>query len=145
MLTCSQRQFVESQRIAHLATADAAVVPHVIPVCYALAGDSVYITIDDKPKRQQGKPLKRLRNIAENRFVAFVVDNYDDHDWSRLCWVLLRGQAEIFHTGAEHAKAQRLLRARYEQLNEMAIEYHPVIAIRIERATSWGLLAESGP
>jgi len=142
MLTCSQRQFVESQRIAHLATADAAVVPHVIPVCYALAGDSVYITIDDKPKRQQGKPLKRLRNIAENRFVAFVVDNYDDHDWSRLCWVLLRGQAEIFHTGAEHAKAQRLLRARYEQLNEMAIEYHPVIAIRIEHATSWGLLAE---
>ena len=100
MLTGAQRQFVESQRIAHLATADAAGVPHVIPVCYALAGDSVYITIDDKPKRQQGTPLKRLRNIAENRFVAFVVDNYDDHDWSRLCWVLLRGQAEIFHTGA---------------------------------------------
>ncbi len=144
MLTGAQRQFVESQRIAHLATADAAGVPHVIPVCYALASDSVYITIDDKPKRQQGKPLKRLRNIAENRFVAFVVDRYDDQDWSRLSWVLLHGQAEILHAGAEHAKAQRLLRARYEQLKEMAIERHPVIAIRIERATSWGLPAESG-
>ncbi len=144
MLTSAQRQFVESQRIARLATADAAGVPHVIPVCFAIAGDSVYITIDDKPKRQQGKPLKRLRNIAENRFVAFVVDRYDDQDWSRLCWVLLHGQAEILHAGAEHAKAQRLLRARYEQLKEMAIERHPVIAIRIERATSWGLPAKSG-
>ncbi len=144
MLTSAQRQFVESQRIAHLATADAAGVPHVIPVCYALAGASLYITIDDKPKRQQDKPLKRLRNIAENRFVAFVVDRYDDRDWSRLCWVLLRGEAEILHAGVEHAKAQRLLRERYQQLDEMAIERHPVIAIRIERATSWGLLAESG-
>ncbi|MFP6746419.1 MAG: TIGR03668 family PPOX class F420-dependent oxidoreductase, partial [Alphaproteobacteria bacterium] len=68
-------------------------------------------------------------------------DHYDDHDWSRLCWVMLRGQADILHSGAEHAEAQRLLRARYAQLNEMAIERHPVIAIRIERATSWGPLA----
>ncbi len=144
MLTGAERQFLQTQRIAHLATADADAVPHVIPVCYALHGNSVYITIDGKPKRQQDKPLKRLRNIAENRFVAFVVDRYDDRDWSRLCWVLLHGQAEILHAGAEHAKAQRLLRERYQQLDEMAIERHPVIAIRIERATSWGLLAESG-
>ena len=46
----AERQFLESQRIAHLATADAAGVPHVVPVCYALAGNSVYITIDDKPQ-----------------------------------------------------------------------------------------------
>ena len=144
MLNDAQRQFVESQRVGHLATADGAGVPHVIPVCYALAGASVYITIDDKPKRQQDKPLKRLRNIAENRFVTFVVDRYDDHDWSHLCWVMLRGQADILHSGTEHAEAQRLLRARYTQLNEMAIERHPVIAIRIERATSWGPLAEGG-
>ena len=144
MLTGAERQFVETQRIARLATADAAGAPHVIPVCYALTGDRVYITIDDKPKRQRGKPLKRLRNIAENRFVAFIVDRYDDRDWSRLCWVLLHGRAEILQAGAEHAKAQRLLRARYDQLNEMAIERHPVIAIRIERATSWGPLADSG-
>jgi len=145
MLTDAQRQFVNSERVGHLATADAAGVPHLVPVCYALAGASLYITIDDKPKRQRDKPLKRLRNIAENRFVAFVVDRYNDHDWSRLCWVMLRGQAEVLPSGPEHAEAQRLLRARYAQLNEMAIERHPVIAIRIERATSWGPLAAGDP
>ncbi len=145
MLTDAQHQFVESRRVGHLATADAASVPHVVPVCFALAGASVYITIDDKPKRRRDKPLKRLRNIAENRFVSFVVDRYDDHDWSRLGWVMLRGQADILHSGAEHAEAQRLLRRRYVQLNEMAIERHPVIAIRIEHAISWGSLAEGVP
>jgi PPOX class probable F420-dependent enzyme len=145
MLTDEQRQFVETQRVGHLATADAAGVPQVVPVCFALVGASVYITIDDKPKQRRDKPLKRLRNIAENRFVSFVVDRYDDRDWSRLGWVMLRGQADILHDGAEHAEAQRLLRARYAQLNEMAIERHPVIAIRIEHATGWGALAPPGP
>ncbi len=140
MLTDVQRQFVNSQRVGHLATADAGGVPHVIPVCYALAGANLYITIDDKPKRQQDRPLKRLRNIEVNPFVTFVVDRYDDHDWSRLCWVMLRGQAEILHDGGEHTEAQRLLQTRYAQLNEMAIEKYPVIAIRIERTTSWGPL-----
>ena len=141
MLTDAQRQYLNSQRVGHLATADASGVPHVTPVCYALAAANLFITIDDKPKRQQDRPLKRLRNIAENRSVTFVVDRYDDKDWSRLCWLMLRGQADILHHGAEHAAAQRLLRGRYKQLNEMAIERHPVIAIRIERATSWGPLA----
>ena len=144
MLSGAERQFLQTQRIAHLATADADAVPHVIPVCYALHGNSVYITIDGKPKRQQDKPLKRLRNIAENRFVALIVDRYDDHDWTRLCWLMLRGPADILEGGSEHGQAQRLLRARYSQLNEMAIERLPVIAIRIERATSWGPLAERG-
>ena len=143
MLTDAQRRFVESQRVGHLATADAAGAPYVVPVCYALAGASIYITIDDQPKRRRATPLKRLRNIAENRYVAFVVDRYDDQDWSRLGWVMLRGRADILHRGPEHAEAQRLLRTRYAQLNEMVIERHPVIAIRIEHATSWG--AQGGP
>ena len=140
MLTDAQRRFADAQRVGHLATADAGGVPHVVPVCYALAGANLYITIDEKPKRQQDKALKRLRNIAENPFVSFVVDRYNDGDWSRLCWLMLRGQADILQAGDEHTAAQRLLRARYVQLNHMAIERHPVIAIRIARATSWGPL-----
>ena len=140
-LTDAQRRFVNAQRVGHLATADGKGVPHLTPVCYAIDGGSLYITIDDKPKRQQDKPLKRLRNITENRSVTFLVDHYEDLDWSRLCWLMLRGHAEILHNGNEHAEAQRLLRIRYAQLNEMAIERHPVIAIPIEHATSWGPLA----
>ena len=137
-LTAAQRRFADLGRIGHLATADAGGVPHVIPVCYALSGENLYITIDDKPKRL--RPLKRLVNIAANPAVSFILDYYDDDDWSRLCWLRLSGRAEILPAGTEHDAAQQLLRTRYRQLVEMAIERHPVIAIRIEQATSWGPL-----
>ena len=82
-------------RVARLATADANGVPHAVPVCYALLGDNLYVTIDKKPKRSDGRALRRLRNIVENPHVAVVVDRYDE-DWSRLAWVMLRGRAEIW-------------------------------------------------
>jgi PPOX class probable F420-dependent enzyme len=143
-LAAAERRFLESERVARLATADAGGHPHVVPVCFALADDTLYIAIDEKPKRAQGPPLKRLRNIAENPAVALVADRYDE-DWTRLAWVMLRGRAEILAEGEEHARAQALLRARYPQLRLMRIAGLPVIALRLERATSWGDLAEACP
>ena len=130
-----ERAFLDGQRVAHLATVDGAGIPNVGPVCFTLAGDTVYMSIDRKPK--SGRPLKRLRNIAENPNVAMTADHYDDDDWSRLRWVLVRGRAEILESGAEHDEAQALLRAKYPQYRAMDLEPLPVIAIRIERVTSW--------
>lgn len=126
--------------MAHLATADARGAPHVVPVCFVVSGDTLYITIDEKPKRVASARMKRLRNISENPAVAVVVDRYDE-DWARLGWVMLRGRAGILHDGPEHDAAQALLRARYPQLAPMRIEAYPVIALRIERTTSWGNLS----
>jgi PPOX class probable F420-dependent enzyme len=140
MLSTRERAFIEARRVAHLATADAHAVPQVVPVCFGLAEDALYITIDRKPKREGGRPLKRLRNIAENPRVSIVFDRYDE-DWRRLGWVMLHGQAAILSDGAEHDRAQALLRARYPQLEAMAIGPLPVIVIRIERVASWGDLA----
>lgn len=138
MLSFPERQFLMAQRVGRLATADAQGMPHVVPVCFALAEATLYITIDEKPK--SGRPLKRLRNIAENPATAFVADRYDE-DWRHLGWVMLRGRAEILTAGREHGEAQALLRARYPQLRAMRLAQLPVIALRIERATSWGNLA----
>ena len=109
-----ERAFLESRRVAHFATADAAGVPHVVPVCFAIEGDSVYIAIDRKPK--SGRPLKRLRNIAENPHVTLTADHYDDEDWTRLRWVMVRGRAALLEEGAEHAAAHRLLRAKHASI-----------------------------
>jgi PPOX class probable F420-dependent enzyme len=141
MLTDAQREFLESRRVAYLATADAGGAPHVVPVCFAVEDATVYITIDEKPKRDAGRPLKRLRNIAENPKVALVADRYDDRDWSRLGWVMVRGRAEVLDRGPEHDAAQDLLRRRYPQLREMALADLPVIALRIERTVEWGDLS----
>lgn len=140
MLSEIERTFLLNQRVGRLATADRTGAPHVVPVCFAIEGDTLYVTIDEKPKRRPGGALKRIRNIRENAAVAFVADRYDE-DWGRLGWVMLRGMAEILEGGGEHAQAQALLEARYPQLKGMQITEHPVIALRIERVTSWGDLA----
>jgi PPOX class probable F420-dependent enzyme len=139
-LSDGERQFLAHRRIAYLATADNRAVPHVVPVCFAMSEGTLYITIDEKPKRHAGVALKRLMNIAENPAVAVVVDRYDE-DWALLGWVMLRGHAEVLTDGTEHHAAQALLRSRYPQLQTMQILQHPVIAVRVERTTSWGNLS----
>src|ERR1051325_3525013 len=117
MISERQRRFLDRGRVGHLATADAAGMPHLVPVCYAVEGNALYITVDEKPKRRD-RPLKRLRNIMENPQVAFTVDRWDE-DWRRLGWVMLRGPAEILADGAEHDRAQTLLVTRYPQYRAM--------------------------
>jgi PPOX class probable F420-dependent enzyme len=140
MLTDAQRRFLDHNRVGHLATADRAGAPHVVPVCYAIGDAVAYIAIDEKPKNRS-VPLKRERNIRENPQAALVVDRYDE-DWTRLGWVMLRGAAGLIEPGGgEHAAAIAMCRARYPQLRAMRLEALPVIALQIERIASWGDLA----
>jgi PPOX class probable F420-dependent enzyme len=143
MLSEHQSRFLASCRVGHLATADARGMPYLVPVCFVVSEGALYITIDQKPKGDV-RALKRLRNIAENPVAAFVADRWDE-DWNRLGWVMLRGPAEILEEGAEHDRAQALLRSRYRQYQGMELAGLPVIAIRIERVTSWGNLSVDSP
>ena len=136
MLTEAQRRFLEDSRVAHLATAGRDGAPHLVPVCFCLDGTSLYITVDEKPKRTDIK-LKRIRNIQENPAVAVTVDRWDE-DWTRLAWVMLRGNAEILTGGQEHDAAQARIRDRYQQYRTMDLAPLPVVAVRIVRVLSWG-------
>ncbi|MGC1408547.1 MAG: TIGR03668 family PPOX class F420-dependent oxidoreductase [Acetobacteraceae bacterium] len=144
MLSSEHVAFLASQRVGRLATADARGNPHVVPVCFAIESATLYVTIDEKPKRASARPLKRLRNMIDNPSVAFVADRYDE-DWRRLGWVMLRGRADILADGPEHDRAQALLLERYAQYRIMQLAELPVIALRIERATSWGNLGVCPP
>lgn len=139
-----QLAFLDAQRTATLATADASGAPHALPVCFLANEKSVYIAIDQKPKTVEARSLKRLRNIAANPQVALVADRYDDVDWSRLGWVMVRGRAEILDEGKEYTDAQAGLKARYPQYCAMNLDGLPVIAIRIERVSCWGDLSAQG-
>jgi PPOX class probable F420-dependent enzyme len=139
MLSEAQRRFVETRRVGHLATADAGGAPYLVPVCFALTGAALYITIDEKPKRRD-RPMKRVRNILENPRAAFVADRWDE-DWTRLGWVMLRGPAEVIEGGAEHAAAQALLREKYAQYRSMNLADLPVIVLRVTHVASWGDLS----
>ena len=110
MLSEHQARFLAECRVGHLATADARATPHLVPVCFVVSDGALYITIDQKPKGDV-RALRRLKNIIENPVAAFVADRWDE-DWTRLGWVMLRGPAEILTDGAEHDRAQALLRSR---------------------------------
>lgn len=138
MLSDVQRHFLERSRVAHLATADRGGAPHIVPVCFCIHELSLYVTVDEKPKRVD-LPLKRIRNIQENPLVAVTVDHWDE-DWTRLGWVMIRGVADILAGGDEHDAAQDWLRQRYAQYRTMELASFPVIAIRIRRVLSWGAL-----
>jgi PPOX class probable F420-dependent enzyme len=142
-LRAAERDFLARSRVGYLATADTRAAPHVVPVCFVVSENTLYITVDQKPKRDP-RALKRLRNLAENPVAAFVVDRWNE-DWTRLGWVMLRGPAEILANGAEHDRAQAWLCERYPQYRGMRLADLPVIALRITRVASWGhLTIESG-
>ena len=123
-------------RVGRLATADAGGRPLVVPVCYAFDGARVYSAVDAKPKSTRN--LRRLRNIAENSRVSLVVDVWDE-DWSRLCWVIVEGHAEVLTAGAEFARAVDALVAKYAQYRAIGLDRASgaVIALTPTRVLSW--------
>ena len=132
--------FIRDRRVGHLATADAAGTPSVVPVCFALLDlggvPAVAIAIDEKPKGDP-RELQRVRNIGARPEVSLVVDDYHE-DWQRLAWVLVRGRARIVEPGdAEHGPALAAVRAKYQQYTLMRLEELPVIVIENLSTTSW--------
>jgi len=142
VLDQEQAAFLVRRRVARLATADGAGKPHAVPVCFALAGASIYIALDEKPQEVPASRLKRVRNILENPEVALVADRYTE-DWELLAFVMVRGRAGLLEPDTEeHDAAVRLLRGKYHQYEAMRIEENPIVAIRQENVASWGALDE---
>jgi PPOX class probable F420-dependent enzyme len=118
--------------VGHLATADEAGRPHVVPVTFALDGDELFFAVDAKPKRTID--LKRLRNIAANPSVAVLVDHYEDR-WERLWWIRVDGKARTVEgPAAEHGLDA--LATKYVQYRRNRPR-GPVVAISIDRVTGW--------
>ena len=124
------RQRLAAARVAHLATVSAAGQPHLVPVTFAVDGDTVYIAIDHKPKSTTH--LKRLANIAANPQVALLADHYAD-DWTQLWWSRADGHATV---GPATAAAVALLAARYPQY-QATPPVGPVIAITVTAWSGW--------
>lgn len=119
----------EEATVARLATVGTDGRPHIVPICFAIEGDTLYTAVDEKPKRT--RRLKRLANIEANPRVEVLIDHYED-DWSRLWWVRLRGPARI----VDDRRAVELLAAKYPQYRERP-PAGPVIAVTIEERTEW--------
>ncbi|MFI9274288.1 TIGR03668 family PPOX class F420-dependent oxidoreductase [Kitasatospora sp. NPDC052896] len=131
------RERFTRERVARLATADPAGHPHLVPVVFAVRGDTVVFAVDHKPKRSQH--LRRLANIAANPAVALLADHYDE-DWTRLWWSRADGSARILPPAAESPASAALvspLVAKYRRQYGDRPPTGPVVAITVTRWTGW--------
>lgn len=99
-------EFLERARVVRVATADARGVPHVVPVCSAVAGGQLYFG--------SGEDARKVRNLRANPRISVVADDYSEA-WDGLRGVLVTGQARLHTRGAAFQRARRLLYAKYPQ------------------------------
>lgn len=138
--------YIQSHRVARLATVDPEARPTVVPLCYAFDSGRFYSAIDDKPKSVSWGRLKRLRNIEDNARVSLLIDDYSE-DWTRLSYLLAQGQATLLEPNGrfavEHENAVALLCAKYPQYAaaRTSIDRRPVIRISVERLKFWSAAA----
>ena len=133
-------ELLEHERVARLAYVDDRDRPRVLPVTFAVVGDSVWSAIDDEKPKRTPEPA-RLAHLRRRPEAALLVDVYDD-DWSRLAWVQLLGRVEIVdvsrnaRVGPDAAAALAALAAKYPQYAERTPP-GPLIRLAVERAIHW--------
>jgi PPOX class probable F420-dependent enzyme len=128
------RRLVAESRVARLATVDPDGRPHLVPIVFALSGDTLYSAVDSKPKRS--RTLRRIENARGRPAVTVLVDHYEE-DWTRLWWLRLRGLARVLDDGDEAKRALALLAEKYEPYRRDP-PAPPVLAIDVEEWRGWG-------
>jgi PPOX class probable F420-dependent enzyme len=126
-------------RVARLATAGATGRPHLVPIAFAVAGDTIYSAVDAKPKRTRA--LRRLANVRENPAVSLLVDHWDEDDWAALWWVRADGRGRVIDSeDPEARRAVELLHERYPTQRDAG----EVFAVEVERWSGWAAAAGQG-
>lgn len=126
------RERIANAPSARLATVRPDGAPHIVPIAFVLAADTITTAVDHKPKATRA--LQRLRNIRADSRVSVLVDHYDD-DWSRLWWARADGTAVIDdHT--DHPDAIAGLVGKYRQYRDRPPEAS-LIVVTVERWTTW--------
>ena len=119
-------------RVARLATTDADGSPHLVPVVFALVGETVWTAVDAKPKTTTA--LRRLDNVRAHPAVSLLVDHYAD-DWATLWWVRADGVATVLDVDEGRAGLDALT-AKYPQYQENPPP-GPVLRVDVTRWMSW--------
>ena len=119
--------------MARLATTDPDGRPHLVPIVFALDGDTLYTAVDHKPKRSSR--LRRIENARARPDVTILVDHYDE-DWSLLWWTRLRGRARVLDEGEERQRALALLAEKYPQYRSEPPD-GPVLAVDVAETLDW--------
>ncbi len=83
------KEFLSKERVARVASINADGALHVVPICFALNGETIYSTVIEGSKR--------LDNMRRTASLSIVIDRYEENEgeWLTLKGILMSGRAEI--------------------------------------------------
>ena len=125
-------EFLAFQRVAHVATANAKGVPHVVPVCPVVEAGRLYFA--------SGKTGRKMQNLRANAQVAMAADDYTEA-WGRLRGVVVSGTARVHARNTTFRRIRRRLYAKYPQYRtEATLGDHDSVVVEItpRRVHAWG-------
>jgi nitroimidazol reductase NimA-like FMN-containing flavoprotein (pyridoxamine 5'-phosphate oxidase superfamily) len=125
-------EFLALQRVAHVATANARGVPHVVPVCLVVEAGRLYFA--------SGKTGRKMHDLRTNPHVAVSADDYTEA-WGRLRGVTVSGTARVHARNATFRRIRRRLYAKYLQYRTEATlgdRDSVVVEVTPRRVHAWG-------
>jgi PPOX class probable F420-dependent enzyme len=129
----ARRRFATG-RVACLATLRADGTPALVPIVFAMVGETVVAAVDAKAK--QTRELARLRHVARDPRVTVLVDHYEE-DWQRLWWVRAEGAGRVVASGSERDEVIASLRAKYPQYEGLDGPFGDAIIVEVARWMGW--------
>lgn len=129
--TRAEREFLETARVARLATVAPDGGPHNVPICPLFEKGRFYLATD--------RATAKVRNIRTHPRVALVFDDYTE-DWRHLRGVLLEGEARVLHGSAFRSVRARLYRkfSQYRAIAPLLEREAVALEITPQRKVSWG-------
>jgi PPOX class probable F420-dependent enzyme len=120
--------FLDKRDLARLATVSKELMPHVIPVVYAMDEEKVIVAVD--------YGTKKLENLKANPRVSLVVDESEPNRA-----VFIQGTAAILERGPEYRRLLEILFKKFEvyRKNPWTEGESPILSITPLKVVSWGL------
>jgi len=126
VLSSKALSFLKDHELCRLATASKDAKPHVVPVIYALDGESIIVAVD--------YGTKKLGNLRQNNRVALVVDDYRPNHA-----VMVEGECEILERGKEYLRLLQILLEKFEvyRRHPWGEGESPILKIKPTKAVVW--------
>ena len=134
VFTSAEVHYLDSQRLARMATADTNGQPHVVPVSFRYNPDEDTIDVGGHGFAQR----KKYRDVHQNPRVAIVIDDLASIDPWRPRMLEVRGDAEVLPTGGD------AIRPGFDP-EMFRIRPRRIISIGIEGDGPFGVNARSVP
>jgi nitroimidazol reductase NimA-like FMN-containing flavoprotein (pyridoxamine 5'-phosphate oxidase superfamily) len=131
-LTAKEKDFVQCQRVARVATVASDNVAHSVPVCPLFDTNKIYFASE--------RAARKVRNIEDNPNVTIVFDEYSEA-WDYLRGIMLQGTARIVKT-KEFRELRKKFYAKYSQYERHAPlgeRHSAIVEVTPERKFSWGM------